>query len=278
MSSSIEVPSRDAMGDFPPEIAKRLIAVADAAKDDIELLEAADAALQAGAVAGLAPVRFVRGASTANIADLAACSTTFDGLTLVAGNRILLKDQSTGAENGIYAVGTVDSGSAPLTRVADLNASAEVQNGLLVVVSAGTANAGKVFALTTIGAITLGSTALTFSKVASSADATFLDSTHGAAGANLTDADATIQITAGAWRKLPAATLSAGRALTLGTTGAVAGDQITVTRLDATANTYAVINGGAGAGTLLTMPASKVNFGLFQFDGTNWALRACGTQ
>lgn len=106
----------------------------------------------------------------------------------------------------------------------------------------------------------------------------FLDNSHAAKGADLTDAPATITAAQGYWRVLPAATLSATRAFTLSTTGAKAGDQFTITRLDASANTVTVVNGGAGAGTLLTMPVSKVNYGLFQFDGTNWALRACGVQ
>lgn len=102
--------------------------------------------------------------------------------------------------------------------------------------------------------------------------------TYGFSGANLTDADATILVTAsgGNWRILPAATLSAGRNLTLSVTGAQPGDQITVTRLDLTANTYTVKD-GAGT-TLLVMPASKANFGKFQFTGTAWKLRECGLQ
>jgi len=104
----------------------------------------------------------------------------------------------------------------------------------------------------------------------------FLDGLNGAAGANLTDADATIQITQGTWRKLPAATLSAGRNLTLGNTGAKAGDQITITRLDATAQTYTIKDNAAA--TLFVMPASKVNFVVCQHDGTNWFLKTGGTQ
>lgn len=103
--------------------------------------------------------------------------------------------------------------------------------------------------------------------------AKFLDNAKGAVGAALTDADATIQIGEGAWRRLPAATLGATRTVTLGTTGAVAGDQITITRLDTTANTFVIVNGGAGAGTLYTFPVSVVGGAKFQFDGTNWALR-----
>ena len=67
-----------------------------------------------------------------------------------------------------------------------------------------------------------------------------------AKGSDLTNADVTITVAQGKWRKLPATTLSAGHTVTLSTTGAVAGDQIEITRLDVTANTYAVIDGGTG--------------------------------
>lgn len=107
--------------------------------------------------------------------------------------------------------------------------------------------------------------------------ADLLDQRRGPATA-LTDADATVQIGGGAWRRMPAATLSANRAITLGTTGAKAGDQIEFTRLDVGAFTLAFINGGAGAGTLYTMAVSVKGYARFQFDGTNWALRAFGVQ
>jgi hypothetical protein len=97
-------------------------------------------------------------------------------------------------------------------------------------------------------------------------------------GANLTDAAVTITVSQGKWRVLPAATLTANRIITLGTTGAVAGDQLTITRLDLTAFTLALLNGGAGAGTLLTLPVSKLGCATVQFDGTNWALRSFGQQ
>lgn len=118
-------------------------------------------------------------------------------------------------------------------------------------------------------------TALTAAK----ADIVLLeDNSRGTAGTALGDTSPTIVLSAGKWRTLPAATLTTNRTVTLGTTGAVAGDQFTITRLDATANTLAIVNGGAGAGTLVTLPASKVNFAVCQFDGTNWALRQVGTQ
>lgn len=113
----------------------------------------------------LAPVRRVRAETSANIASFASVSTTLDGLTLVAGDRILVRAQSTGAENGIYVVGAVGGGNAPWTRAADMAAAAVIPAGTIVAVDAGTLGAGKVRKLTNVGTITIATTALTFDKM-----------------------------------------------------------------------------------------------------------------
>jgi hypothetical protein len=89
---------------------------------------------------------------------------------------------------------------------------------------------------------------------------------------------ATLTVGGRSRRRIAAAALSASATLTLSTTGAVAGDQIEITRLDVTANTYAIIDGGTGTPTLFTMAASKLGYARCQFDGTNWFLRAFGVQ
>jgi hypothetical protein len=71
---------------------------------------------------------------------------------------------------------------------------------------------------------------------------------------------------------LPASTLSVTRAKTLSTSGAVTGEVIRIVRLDTTAYTMTVVNGGAGGGTIYTFPASVARVADFRFDGTNWAL------
>jgi hypothetical protein len=73
---------------------------------------------------------------------------------------------------------------------------------------------------------------------------------------------------------LPPSTLTANRTLTLGTDSAVTGETITVLRQDVTAHTLAIVNGGAGAGTLITLPAATERVASFYFDGTNWGLTA----
>ena len=101
-------------------------------------------------------------ASTGNgtLASAFANSSTLDGVTLATNDRILLKDQSTGAENGIY---TVNSSGAP-TRATDFDANAEVTSGAFTFVTEGTANGDSGFVLTTNDDITVGSTAMTWAQ------------------------------------------------------------------------------------------------------------------
>ena len=104
----------------------------------------------------------VRVASTANIAISSALinNSTIDGVSVSTGDRVLLKDQTAGAENGIYVV--VASGAA--SRSADANISAEVTSGMYTFVSEGTASSSMGFVLSTTGTITLGSTVLVFTQ------------------------------------------------------------------------------------------------------------------
>lgn len=111
------------------------------------------------AVAGLSWKEEVRVATTAagTLASSFANGQTVDGVTLVTGDRILIKDQAAGAENGIY---TVNSSGAP-TRATDADTAADIA-GAAVCVMFGTTNAGVRFILSTSGTITLGTTALSF--------------------------------------------------------------------------------------------------------------------
>lgn len=104
----------------------------------------------------------VRVATTANgaLATAYANGQVVDGVTLVTGNDILLKDQTTGTENGIY---TVNAAGAP-TRRTDADVSAEVTGGMAVWVNEGTTNADTGWVLTTNDPITLGTTALVFTQ------------------------------------------------------------------------------------------------------------------
>jgi hypothetical protein len=96
------------------------------------------------------------------------------------------------------------------------------------------------------------------------------------AGPDLSDAAVTITIDQGAVRRLPAATLSGNRVVTLGTTNAAARQVLRIVRDDATANTLTIANGGGGGGNVVVLPASKTGFCEAVFDGTDWKLYGCG--
>jgi len=104
----------------------------------------------------------VRAATTATVTlstDLEN-GDTLDGVTLATGDRVLVKNQSTGSENGIYVV---KASGAP-DRALDANVSADVTAGMFAFVSEGTVNGNSGWVLTTDDAITLGTTALTFAQ------------------------------------------------------------------------------------------------------------------
>jgi hypothetical protein len=104
----------------------------------------------------------VRAATTTSgtLSSAFANGSVIDGVTLATGNRILVKNQASGAENGIY---TVNATGAP-TRSTDADAAAEVTPSLAVFVEEGTVNADSGWTLTNNGAITIGTTALTFTQ------------------------------------------------------------------------------------------------------------------
>ena len=97
-------------------------------------------------------------------------TTTFplsvDGVTVSVNDRILVKDQSTAAQNGFYKVTATGSGSAAfvLTRTPDADAASELVAGAFAFVEEGTANADNGYVLSTDGAVTLGTTAINFEQ------------------------------------------------------------------------------------------------------------------
>lgn len=110
-------------------------------------------------------------ASTANIADLAAgAPDTVDGVSLAVQDRVLVKDQTTQSQNGIYRVLTVGTGANGVwERVEDMFTDDIVERGLIVFVQAGgTTHALKGFMLSsagTAGAHTVGTDSMTFSSL-----------------------------------------------------------------------------------------------------------------
>ena len=106
---------------------------------------------------GLDPKPSVRVATTANIT--LSGTQTIDGVSVIAGNRVLVKDQSTASQNGIYVCA-----SGAWSRATDADASAEVTSGMYCYVSEGTTNASSGWVLSTADPISLGSTSLSFTQ------------------------------------------------------------------------------------------------------------------
>lgn len=119
--------------------------------------------------AGLAIKQPVRVASTTNITgtynatggvsargQLTAMPNSVDGISLTSGDRVLLKDQTAPAENGIWIVTTAGSGSnGTWDRATDADGDAEVTDGTAVMVGEGTQSATQ-WVLTTNAPITVG--------------------------------------------------------------------------------------------------------------------------
>ena len=111
---------------------------------------------------GLDVKQSVRVATTAAInlsLDLEA-GDVVDGVTLTQGDRVLVKNQGTASENGIYVA--VASAAGAASRATDADSNTEVTAGMFTFVEEGTVNADSGFVLTTDGPITLGSTSLVF--------------------------------------------------------------------------------------------------------------------
>lgn len=85
---------------------------------------------------------------------------TIDDITLATDDRILLQDQADASENGYYVV---QASGAPV-RAEDFDSTEEVTAGAICYVEEGTTNGGKLFILTTTGAVTIDTTDLTFAE------------------------------------------------------------------------------------------------------------------
>jgi phage-related tail fiber protein len=86
---------------------------------------------------------------------------TIDGVALVAGDRVLVKNQAVAKDNGLYV-----AAAAVWARSADADSSLEVTPGLLVHVERGTTNGDSIWQLVTDAPIVLGVTDLLFEMAA----------------------------------------------------------------------------------------------------------------
>ena len=110
--------------------------------------------------------KLVRAATVgANITVASAAPNTLDGVTLALNDRILVKDQSTPAQNGIYYVSTLGTGANGVwTRSTDADVAGDI-DGATVAVGEGTINGGKRFQTPFKTTDTVGTTAMYWNKL-----------------------------------------------------------------------------------------------------------------
>jgi hypothetical protein len=148
--------------------------VADpAASDDIATKGYADAlingftvkaAARLATTAALATNSYSSGVLTAS----ANGALSVDGVAVAVGDRLIVKNEATGKNNGVYTVTATGDSTHPyvLTRAVDFDASAEIKSGDLVNVSEGTTNGGSAWYVSTTGTITLDTTAIAWTELA----------------------------------------------------------------------------------------------------------------
>jgi len=154
--------------------ASQKIAVSDVTGTELGYLDGVTSAVQTqmdtkaattyvdNAIAGMRTRIICEAASTANVTIASALENgdTIDGVTLVTGDQVLLKDQSTGSQNGIYTV--VASGAA--SRSTEYDTIDEI-SGQMVVINQGTSNDNTIWLCTTDSSATLDSSSITFTKI-----------------------------------------------------------------------------------------------------------------
>ena len=141
--------------------------------------DAATKAYVDAARSGLDVKQSVRVATVSNITLSGA--QTIDGVSAIAGDRVLVKNQTTGSQNGIYVVA-----AGSWSRATDADTDTEVTAGMFTFVTEGTVNADTGWVLTTNDSITVGTTSLAFAQFSGAGQIT--------AGDGLTKTGSTIDV------------------------------------------------------------------------------------
>ena len=107
-----------------------------------------------------------RVATTTSVTLSGGAPTVVDGVTLILNDRVLVRSQSSAAQNGIYRVSILGTGAnGTWIRTLDADTAEKLSPGTTLTVEEGTTLAGKLYRMTSTNPITLGSTAITWTDV-----------------------------------------------------------------------------------------------------------------
>lgn len=120
------------------------------------------------AQAGIDAKNSCRAASTGNLTLSGA--QTIDGVSVIAGDRVLVKDQSTPSQNGIYV-----AAAGAWSRASDCDSSSEYTSATFTFIEEGTTNGATQWKVSTTGTITVGSTSVTWVQFGAGASYTGSD-------------------------------------------------------------------------------------------------------
>ena len=187
-------------------------------------------------------------AQTATTITLGGTTLTIDSISLANGDTVLVKDSVTGGSggtfnNGVYTVGGIGS-SVVLTRVSWMDAASEI-DGVYVAVEDGTTNAGTLW-ITVSEVTTLGTDAITFTRIQTSGTVTSVATTAPAAGITISGSPIT---TSGTFTFALANDLAAVEGLaTNGIATRTATDTWTTRTMTGTSNRITITNGDGVSG------------------------------
>ena len=218
---------------------------------------------------GLDPKNSVRVATTTNL-NLSSPGASIDSISLSSGDRVLVKDQTTASQNGIYVW---NGSTSTMTRASDADSTTKLNGGAFVFVEEGNTYATTGWVLQSPGAgYVLGTTALTWSQFSGAGQIT--------AGTGLTKTGNTIALIT------PVTTTNGGTGLTTVGTGFLKGNGSTLSYATLTAGdipdisaTYVTLSGSqtiSGTKTFSANPIFSLLTGYVKANGAS-ALTASST-
>jgi hypothetical protein len=240
------------------------------------------AACNLATIAALPTVTYSNGTAGvgATLTATANGALTVDSVAATIGNRILVKDQASALQNGVYTVTTVGDGSTPflLTRATDMNTSGsgynQINAGNYFLITAGTVNTNTSWVQTTPLPITVGTTGLVFSQFASGATAYTAGAGLSLAGNQFLVSNTAVSANSyGSASQVPTYSVNSRGQLT-----AAANTNIAISGSQITSGTVAIANGGTGQSNqqaAINALAGATTSGLFlRGNGTNVSMSA----